>query len=101
MSLKGVLDETQREILKDDRCNTNVLSKDFVNKRRHILKVQQRKSIISHSDIISTENSSEIVLETNVEIGKHVYRSNWVVGSCRYEMLLSMPWYAAMKPMVD
>lgn len=101
ITLCGTLAGQQLTILKDDGCNTNVLSKTFVNKNRHLLNIQKEQSVISHSDKDYIETSSDIVVDAEVEIGCYKYRSNWVVANSRYDMLLGMPWHEEANPDTD
>lgn len=87
--------------LKDDGCNTNVISKAFVKQNRRLLKIRKTRSVINHSDKARTETSSEIVIGAEVEIGKHKYTSNWVVANSRYDLLLGMPWHTETNPQTD
>lgn len=97
----GTVAGQQVNVLKDDGCNTNVMSTSFVNKNRHLLNIAKKSAIINHSNSKTTEKASEIVLETEVEIGPLKYRSNWIVADCRYDILLGMPWHVHCKPSID
>lgn len=87
--------------LKDEGCNTNVISKEFVKQNRRFLKIRKMHSVISHSDKNSSEWSSEIVIEAELEIGRHKYTSRWVVSNSRYDHLLGMPWHTEKNPQID
>lgn len=74
--LDGIMAEQLVVVLKDDGCNTNVLSAEFVERNRDHLDIHQKRSVISHSDKNRTETSEEIVLNTIVELGLHKCTSN-------------------------
>lgn len=101
ITFDGTIGGKKITVLKDDGCNTNVLSKDFVQKHRDLLNIRREDTIISHSDKRYTESSSEIIVDAEIEIGAHRYRSNWVVANCRYDMLLGMPWHEFTNPDTD
>lgn len=84
--------------LKDDGCNTNVLSKDFVRHNRAILRVFRTDIKISHSRKTAEESSDEMVTDTELQIGAHRYNSNWAVVNCRYDVLLDVPWHTDSLP---
>lgn len=91
----------QVSILKEDGCNKNVISRDFVNKHKHILNVQRTSATIRHSSKKVVEKNEEMVIGAEVEIGTHRYSSNWVVADCRYDVMLGVPWHVACQPKVD
>lgn len=62
-------------ILKDDGCNTDDLSKDLVRRHRKFLKVKTVPMTIKQSNVQNTENSEEVVLDTEIEIRDHLYVS--------------------------
>lgn len=89
----GTIAGRQATILKDDGCNTNVMSKTFVQMYRHLLDVRPTTATINHSSKHVKEESGEMVVGAEVEIGPHQYTSNWVVADCRYDIMLGMPWH--------
>lgn len=56
---------------------------------------------ISHSNKQSSEVTNRVVPKTKVQIGDHVYESNWAVANTRYDLLLGMPWHEAVEPTID
>lgn len=42
-----------------------------------------------------------IGLDTSAKISGHAYKSNWVVGDCRYDIILGLPWHVDCKPIID
>lgn len=99
--MKGLLAGRQVNILKDDGCNTNVISKSFVNQHRHLLKIKPASIIINHSDKNATEKAQEMVMDTEIRIGPRIYKSNWIVADCRYDILLGMSWHVECCPVID
>lgn len=99
--LKGQLAGAPVNVLKDDGCNTNVLSASFVRKHREKLDVRKTTVEILHSSSKETEITNEIVYDTTITIGDHSYRSNWAISSTRHDVLLGMPWHETHEPAVD
>lgn len=99
--LRGMMMGREAVVCKDNGCNTNVLSREFVKRNRQLLKIQKRKSIIRRSSRESIKTVSKIVMDADIEIGKHRYRSTWVVANCRYDALFGMPWHVENNPDVD
>ena len=99
--LDGLLEGKKVSVLKDDGCNTNVVSRDFFEKNRGLFKWRERDVEARHSKTDSVENSSEVILGGTLIVGKHSYKSNWLVSNCRYEVLLGMPWHVAHNPLID
>ena len=101
MIIDGNLEGKNVKVLKDDGCNTNVVSKAFFNKNRKLFKWRRDDIEVWHSKSKSLENSTEVIQGATLRIGKHSYKSNWVVASCRYDVLLGMPWHVANNPSID
>ena len=99
--LDGFLDEKRVRVLKDDGCNTNVMSYEFFKKNKNILRWENCKVEVRHSKSGSIENSSIIVLGATLKIETHKYRSNWIVADCRYDLLLGMPWHVSNNPLIN
>lgn len=93
ITLIGFIAGRQVVVLKDDGSNTNVISKSFVDANRDLLYVLPSPANINHSKRNSVEETIEIVIDAEVGIGSHKYRSNWIVSDCRYDILLGMPWH--------
>lgn len=55
---------------------------------------------MTHSKKGTTEVSNEVVIDVELRMGNHTYRSNLVVSDCRYDVLLGMPWHTRVKPRV-
>lgn len=96
-----MLNGTELTVLKDDGCNTNVLSHEFVEKNRSRLNIINSNTSINHSNKETHEFATEVVLDAEVEIGTHKYRSNWAVANCRYDMLLGILWHQDFNPSVN
>lgn len=56
---------------------------------------------INHSSRDVTVQTNEIVLDTEIQIGDHKYKSNWIVADCRYDVLLGMPWHVDCSSKID
>ena len=68
---------------------------------RHCLKFVDDDVLVQNSNKYSKERTSQIVLNGALKIGNHLYKSNWVVSNCRYDVLLGMPWHVANNPLVN
>lgn len=90
----------QFTVLKDDCCNANVMSHSFVNKHKEYLNIRKTSFLINHSNKDSVEEATEIVVDTEIQIVYHRYKSNWFVADCRYDILLVMPWHVSCSPKV-
>lgn len=82
-ALPGMMEDKEVTVLKDDGCNTNILSTDFVRRNRHLLQITKRKTIIKYSDKNTTLLSNLVVINDIINIDKHIYNSNWVVADSR------------------
>ena len=71
--LDGELNGVKVRVLKDDGCNTNVVSKILVKKFRHCFKVVEDDVLVQHSDKDSDKRSSQVVLNGTLNIGNHTY----------------------------
>ncbi len=78
-------------MLKDDCCNANVVSREFLKKNSELFEVVKRPVEVMHSNDNTEEKASEVIPGAELRIGTHVYTSNWVVASCRYDVLLGIP----------
>ena len=96
--LDGSLEGRRVQVLKDDGCNTNVLSREFFEKNKNRLKWRECDVEVRHSKQDSVEKSSEVVIGATLIIEKHVYKSNWLVANCRYDVLLGIPWHVSNNP---
>lgn len=47
------------------------------------------------------ESSTEVVIDTELQIGRHIYTSKWTVTSSQYEILLGMQWHSETDPIVN
>lgn len=99
--MKGSIVEQGVEIIKDDGCNTNVISLDFANKHRDKLNVRKCELSLCHSAKSTEEEIIEIVWDTKLNLGETEYRSNWAIANIRYDILLGMPWNEHSKPVIN
>lgn len=99
--LQGILGGEEVNILKDDGCNTNVISRDFANKHRANLDIRECKLSISHSNKFMDEEANEIVYNTTLKIGGTEYTSNWAISDIHYDVILGMPWHIQVEPNIS
>lgn len=88
-------------VLKDEECNTNVISSNFLRRNKDTTSKSKANISISHSWQDNLDKSSEIVLDGTLSIGLHSYKSNWIVAKCRYDVLLGMPWHVTNNLSID
>lgn len=98
--LRGMLAGQQVRVLKDDGCNTNVISKEFFAKNANLLTVSRTNTCISHSKQGITEQSTHLIRNATLHLGEHAYTSNWAVADSRYDVMLGMPWHAEVNPKI-
>ena len=101
--LSGTMNGLSVKVLKDDGCNTNVVSREFLAKyrSRNIFEVCQGYVRVQHSQKETKEEASEVILNGTLRLGAHTYTSSWIVANCRYDVLLGMPWHVAHNPSID
>ncbi len=99
--LDGSLDGKGVGVLKDDGCNTNVVSQEFSERNCKDFDWKNCKVEVSHSQKESVENSSKAILEATLTIGKHSCKSKWFLANCQYDVLLGMPWHIAYNPSIN
>jgi hypothetical protein len=88
-------------VLKDDGCNTDVMSYEFFKRYKKLLRWKSCEVEVRHSKSGLSENSSTVVLGATLNIRNHKYISNWLVADCRYDLLLGMPWHVSNNPVVN
>ena len=89
------------KVLKDDGCNTNVVSTQFLRNNRKLFKIAKVRSCLNHSQRDTSEEFEELIISGTFKLVTHVYTSNCVVASGRYDVLLGMPWHVAHTPRID
>lgn len=99
--LNGTLNSLPVQLLKDDGCNTNIVSKRLVNRNRYFFRLAKKSCVIQHSKEYANEITTDMILNGTVKIESHTFRTNWLVPDCRYDVLLGMPWHVKFKPTVD
>lgn len=60
-------------MLKDNGCNSNVVSTGFLNKNRPLFQIQERKAKIYHSRNGAVEEASEVIFEATLELDSTKY----------------------------
>lgn len=76
---KGCMNETPVRFLKDDGFNTRVMSKAFLGADRDSFRVKKSPTVLSYSKKDTMEIAHEVVVDAELRIGSHWYRSNFVV----------------------
>lgn len=99
--LYGNIYSLQCKILKDDGCNTNIISADFIKKNRKYFTKINKALPIKNSYEHSSETTNMVVLDAVLQIWKHQYRPNWAVVNCRYDVILGTPWNEDIQVITD
>ncbi len=86
---------------KDDGCNTNVVSREFLKNNSELCEVVKGPVEVMHAEDTTVEKASEVILGAELCIGTHAYTSNWVAASFIYDVLLGMPWHVAINPKIE
>ena len=98
----GTANGIDATILKDDGCNTNVISKDFYEKYAKAFQEESLQGVrIQHSNKGSREDSELVLKNVLIKISKQSYISNFVAAECRYDVILGTPWHVACSPHTD
>ena len=56
------------EILKDDGCNINVVSKEFARRNAHLFHLEEADLTITHSKRNSEEKSGRVIVQAEVKV---------------------------------
>ena len=67
--VEGTLNGESARILKEDGCNTNVVSRDFYAAHSDLFEVRESPIVVSHSKKGTTEQSSLVIMKATVEMG--------------------------------
>lgn len=77
------------------------MSRSFAAKHRNRFNNEDTCIAVSHSKKDSVETASKVVVDGENLVGSHIYRSNWAVVDCGYDVFLGMPWHTTIHPKVD
>lgn len=61
--LKGTFNRKNFQVLKDDECNTNIVSRDFVEHNKEMLIMRKKPMVRTHSEIMSDESSDDVIID--------------------------------------
>lgn len=64
ITLKEILAGQQVIIMKDEGCNKNLISNDFIRRDRHRLQIAETKNFMGNSFKNSAETASEVAIDT-------------------------------------
>lgn len=88
--LRGTFNNFPMKALKDNGCNTNVVSQQLVDRNWNSFRPLRRKCFVQYSRNVSAEASSMVILSGRLQISCHMPNSNWVVANCIYDFLFGM-----------
>lgn len=74
--MRGTIRGVKVSVLRDDSCNKNVLSSQFIRKNRHLFDVRTVTLVVSHSHRNQIEKATELVINAKLQIGDYTYQSN-------------------------
>ena len=69
--IEGRLKGVTVHVLKDDGCNTNVISKEFFAAHPNLFETRELPVVVSHSKKGTTEISNTIIPNATLEMGSH------------------------------
>lgn len=72
ITMFGTIRGQQALVLKDNGCNTNLVSKIFLDPTRYLFKTQKSPFMIQHSNRNTVEETSEMLISSEVQIGYHI-----------------------------
>ena len=98
--LEGSMNGIRVDVLKDDGCNTNVISREFAKRNEHRLRFVSRKMSVAHSSKNTDEVATRVAVGATLMIGRHEYKSNWIITDARYDVILGMPWHKQCNPTI-
>lgn len=81
------------QILKDDGCNTNDVSKSLLNQNIYHLNVTNTSTVISNSKPGTGEEINQVILDAELEAGGQQYISRSFVGDYRFEVMFRIQWH--------
>ena len=95
----GTANRIEATILKDDGCNTNVISRDFYHKYATAFNAETIEGVkIQHSSRSSSENANTVLKNVNIAICNHRYISDFLVADSRYDIILGTLWHIERSP---
>eukprot|EP00171_Calliarthron_tuberculosum_P008045 IDg8045t1 len=71
MTIRVLIAGQQVTVLKDDGCNTNVISSEFYQRNKHLLTVDVTETCISHSKRGAVEISKHLVKNATLHLSQH------------------------------
>lgn len=86
--------------LKEEKCNTNLVLKEFSKKRRDRFSIVGKPCKVRHSKKEMGKNSGNYH-RMKIRIGAHGYASNWAVASRQNDVLLDIPRHVSNNPRKD
>lgn len=77
--MEGELNGGRVRVLKDDGCDMNFGSFDFVQDHRELFRIVKSSAMVRHTKKQYVNAEWELILERTVSIGTHTYVSRCVV----------------------
>lgn len=76
ITLVGTMAGQQVTMMKDEGCNTKVVSLSFVNKTSQFLKIKRNSAEINHLNRKTTKYASEVVIDPQLKLQHRTYPLN-------------------------
>lgn len=76
--------------MKDNGSNTNVVSRQFVEKFRHKLNIQKCNFVSKHS-AKPEESPTGVDLDTELQIDRNIYMSSLAGVNAQHDILVGIP----------
>lgn len=77
------------------------MSKYFIELNRELFGVMKTRVFLSRSERDTTEEKNEVVLEADIRLESHTYRSGFVVMDWSCDVLLGMQYHRLYYPQID
>lgn len=87
--------------LRDDVCNTDIVTKWFVDRNRLLLQLDNREYVLQRSYEDGNYFTTEIIFDETLGIGLHTYKTSWLVWNRKYDVSLRMQWHMRFKAADD
>ncbi len=75
MVLQGSLNGNIVGVLKDDGCNANVVSREFLKSKSELIEVVEIRVAVMHSEDNRVEKAAEVIFGAELRIGTHLCTS--------------------------
>lgn len=89
------------QIMKNDKCDMNIVSKRLANRKSQRFKLVSQKRVIQLLKEDAKNLTTELVLNGTLRTGSYTYKTYCVVSSYRFDVLFERPWHMWYRPAVN